>query len=772
MRLLPIKTLPRAPAPDPKALLWLMALPLLVALGACQPEQTAPNAATGAVPERVSAFRVRTDFAATLNADTGWAAGVNQPARVQADQPFRLRLEIEHSDSGEARRYRLQVRRNNGAWQPLDAENFPQPAKELELNFEQRPPGAPGEQWQWVHGDSDFMNWAGDAGEGYLQLRTTGKTALALAPYHTHWQPVEFAADLRLPAEGRAGLVFDYQDAGNYQRVDLQAGTGVHLVQVREGGERVLASHAVEVPASQWAELKIILREREVTVEYDDEALVFTAALERPLASPQAGVYVAPGSVLALSALAIEGMPRSPRISIIEAGSFTYGEKTRDLLDVSGLPFAGGAGISFADQTPALPATGGQSEWEFPLVIRRFSDGAALNKTGDRFEFRVVNRAGEALAAAAPVAVTLAVPPRLLGGTFVETPMRIGPWQASNGDLYFLMEPAETDNLLMTVKSTDGGDTWVEVDGANRPATGDLEGFASVLAGDQIHMLHQTSDHVFYHLFRTADHAGQPDTWAIRDERLASPVEPPTQVADIAVRSDGSVVAVYGGPDKIHYRIRSPAGQWSDETVIDADRGPNLSGPALVMDPEDVVHLTYTGDDGTAWYRQLRPDGELTERRRLASGLGTGSEDIGSILPLVYLPESKSVSVIYRLDSGHLWERRVGAGGGFSEPVRVTDRKVVQNAVDADQTGADAIGHGDSVHVLFIEEGSGHLYHTVREPGGTWQEAEPQVTNAGVQWVRGALIQTARGPAYGYIYDAGADGGSGKNYYGELLLGR
>jgi hypothetical protein len=276
---------------------------------------------------------------------------------------------------------------------------------------------------------------------------------------------------------------------------------------------------------------------------------------------------------------------------------------------------------------------------------------------------------------------------------------------------------------------------------------------------------------VFYHVFRTSDHPEQPNTWAIRDERLASPQEPPTQVADIAVRSDGSVVAVYGGPEKIHYRIRTPDGSWSEETVLDADRKPNLSGPAPVRDPDDVVHLTYTGDDGTAWYRQLHPDGELTERRQLAEGLGTGSEDVGSILPPVYLPESETVSVIYRLADGHLWERRVGAERAFSEPVQVTGRAVVQNAVDSDQTGADAIGYGESVQVLFIEDGTGDLYHTSREPDGQWREAEPQITEGNVQWVRGALVDNEQGqPVYGTVYDAGSDGGSGRNHYAEIPL--
>ncbi|XOZ33369.1 sialidase family protein [Halomonadaceae bacterium KBTZ08] len=754
--------------------LWVIALALLATLGGCSNESGAP-AQIGEVDEsdRVSAYRVRTDFSAALNADGGWAAGANQPARVQADQPFRLRLEIEHGDSPESNRYGLQVRRNKGPWQPLGAENFPQPAKVLTLNFEGRSQAALREQWQWASGDRSVLEWAGATGDGYLRIEAGENPVLAPARYQTHWEPVEFAADVRVPEgqTGRAGLVFGYEDADNYQRVDLEPGKGLHVVRVRDGSEETLATHEYDVQTGHWAELKIIMRGPELTVEYDEENLVFTESLDSPVSSPRVGVFAAPGNTLELPAIHIEGMPRTPRVSIIEAGTFDHGDATRDLLAVSGQSFSGGAGISFADRTPEAGSADGQTEWEFPMVIRRFADGPSMNEAGDRFEFRAVNEAGEVLSGAEPMAVTLEVPDGLLGGTFVETPMRIGPWRASNGDLYFSMEPAETDNVLMTVRSTDGGATWTEVDGTNRPETGDLEGFASRMVDDRIHMLHQTSDHVFHHVFRTSDHPEKPNTWAIRDERLASPKEPPTQVADIAVRSDGSVVAVYGGPQKIRYRIRSPEGDWSGATVLDADQGPNLSGPALVKDPDDVVHLTYTGDDGSAWYRQLRPDGELTQRRQIATGLGTGHEDIGSILPPVYLPESDLVSVIYRLRDGHLWERRVGPEGDISEPVQVTERPVVQNAVDAEQTGADAIGYGDSVHVLFIEAGTGDLYHTQREPDGQWREPEPQVTDANVQWVRGNVVTSEeKQPVYGYVYDAGSGGGSGKNHYSELPL--
>lgn len=749
------------------------ALSALLLMGCSKTEPEHTQHATQTEGDRQTAFRVRSQFDVPLNDNGGWASDTNESATVFADEPFRIRFEVEAAEADNTgRRYRLDVRRNNGEWEPLGAENFPQPAKAYELDFERQPSDAMDELWHVLSGDASALSWTANGDEGHLTLQADDEALLALGRYETHWEPLEFAVDLRLPeADAQAGVVFGYENAENYLRVDVKAGDAVQVVRVNDGVESTLAIHPFDIRHGQWFELKLIMEGQDLIVEYDDEALVFTENLKRDIPPSVAGLYVPQGSRADVQALVEEGQPRSPRTSIMASASFEHGAPTRDLLSVSEQPFTGGAGISFADRTPVWSPEGGHSEWEFPIVIRRFSDEAALNETGDRFDYRLVDQTGEPLASEALASVTLEVADGHLGGTFVETPMRIGPWAAGNGDLYFLMEPAETWNALMTVRSSDGGETWHEVDGAHRPKTGDLEGFASVLVDDKIHMLHQTSDHVFYHVFRTSDHPEQPDTWAIRDERLASPEEPPTQVADLAVRSDGSVVAVYGGPDKIHTRTRSPKGDWSEETVIDADTGPALSGPALVLGKRDVVHLAYTGNDGRAFYRQLLPNGELTERQTFAEGLGTDSEDIGSILPLVYQPDSETVVVIYRLASGYLWERRVDAEGNWSDPVQVTDRTVVQNAVDADQTGADAIAHGNSVQVLFIEESTGHLYHTERRGEGDWSEPRLLVDDESVQWVRGALVkQDGESAVYGYVYDGGADGGSGKNRYRERPL--
>ena len=203
------------------------------------------------------------------------------------------------------------------------------------------------------------------------------------------------------------------------------------------------------------------------------------------------------------------------------------------------------------------------------------------------------------------------------------------PVSVSNGDLYFIMEPAETDNVFMMIKSTDGGVTWREVDAANRPVTDDLESVDARQVGDTIHIVHQVTRSTRYHSFRTSDHPTHPDTWAVRDE-LAASANSVAQAATLVVRSDGSMVTFYVG-QTVHYNIRSAAGEWGTQIVIDAGVAPNLAGPRAVLGKNNTVHLAYYGMDGTIWYRRLLRDGTLTARERLASGAGNTRAEYGAV---------------------------------------------------------------------------------------------------------------------------------------------
>ena len=467
----------------------------------------------------------------------------------------------------------------------------------------------------------------------------------------------------------------------------------------------------------------------------------------------------------------------TPRVSIVSTPAYETGDETTDLLSGTDAPYGGGTGIHRSATSPTFVRDGEaegrvQTEWTWPIVLRRYADGGLTTEDGDTFSFRMVNTAGIPVSANAHPTVTASVPPRLLAGTFPETPGRLGPWEASNGDLYFLMEPAETYNVLMAVRSADGGATWAEVDGDNRPATGDLEGFASAQHGGTLHLLHQIDKAVLYHAFRTSDHADAPDTWAVRDDTVDTPGEPPVQVASIAARPDGSLVAVYGTPSALRVVTRSAAGTWGDATVVAPDGPHRLSGPQTVLGSDGVVHLAYTRGDGTVWYRRVQPNGTLTPPQPVSSDVGKNITDVGSVLPLVHLPAADTVVVLYRRTDGTLWARRIAADGTMSSPTQVTDRAVVQSTVDSDQTGADAIAANGAVHVLFIGEDRGHIYHTKSTGPGQWSAPTPVVEGVTAQWVRGRpLHRGAETPSvYGFVYDAGSNGGSGRNWYAERPL--
>ncbi len=205
---------------------------------------------------------------------------------------------------------------------------------------------------------------------------------------------------------------------------------------------------------------------------------------------------------------------------------------------------------------------------------------------------------------------------------------------------------------------------------------------------------------------------------------------------------------------------------------MDPDNNLILSDPQVVLGANDVVHFAYYGNNGTAWYRKILPDGSLTASQLISTDLQPDPDaNDGSILPLVFIPETNTLAVIYQHRSGYLWERRITVNGSSSPPVQVSDRKVVNNAVDSEQAGADAIAHGTVVHVLFIEDGTGSIYHTFINDTGDWEPSKLLIDDIYGSWVRGSVYTGEDGTSvYGFVYDTGSGGGGGMNKYAELPL--
>lgn len=460
----------------------------------------------------------------------------------------------------------------------------------------------------------------------------------------------------------------------------------------------------------------------------------------------------------------------TPMVSVISTTAYHHGDDTERLLGGATLDWDDGAGLSAVATTPVWRTTGDALEWEWPLVIRRFADGPLFAEDGEQFALRVVNGYGQPLPGVEPVRLSLTAAPGHLGGTFIETPARLGPYQTAAGHLLFFMEPAETDNRFMAMLSTDYGQRWTESDGAGRPMTGDLEGVASVQAGSTVHLIHQVSEAVYYHAFEMGQSAEDSGRWLITDEQITTLDEPPTQIVDVVARADGTLLTVYGGATRLFMQVRQADGQWQAPVLIDSALEPALSGPVLVMADDDRMTLAYTGRDGSGFIRHVLADGTLTERQLFSARLGTDDASNGGIAPMVVLNDGTTV-LVYREQSGLLYERRFSPQGQLSAPVQVSAHAVVTDAVDSEQVGADLVLHEGRLHLLYIEEQTRDLYYTTSPAPGQWLPPRPVLQQVEAGWVRGSVHRNAAGqPVYGFVVDTGSQGGSGFNRYLALPL--
>ncbi len=71
--------------------------------------------------------------------------------------------------------------------------------------------------------------------------------------------------------------------------------------------------------------------------------------------------------------------------------------------------------------------------------------------------------------------------------------------------------------------------------------------------------------------------------------------------------------------------------------------------------------------------------------------------------------------------------------------------------------------------MLLIEESSRSIFSTNDRDG--WQQPVPRIEGILGSWVRGNVyIRNDGVRVYGYIYDAGSDGGAGMNRFMEMVL--
>ena len=211
--------------------------------------------------------------------------------------------------------------------------------------------------------------------------------------------------------------------------------------------------------------------------------------------------------------------------------------------------FTAGDGVGEGGVTGTITLDDQSTEVEFCLLLHRIADAQLFLNDGDTIDFRVREAGGQLLKTYTNTPqITVNYPAGLVGGVYAENPGALGPFDDGSGNKYVVIEGAETDNKLMMMLSTDGGDSWNVVDDAGRPTQGDLEGLTIVpdFANDRLLIGHHRNDVLFY-IFNTAGH-GTPNEWSLIDEEIdAAILDSGDQQIAMALRSDGSIIAAYTG---------------------------------------------------------------------------------------------------------------------------------------------------------------------------------------------------------------------------------
>ena len=221
----------------------------------------------------------------------------------------------------------------------------------------------------------------------------------------------------------------------------------------------------------------------------------------------------------------------------------------------------------------------------------------------------------------------------------------------------------------------------------------------------------------------------------------------------------------------MQYSILMPNEEWSKAKTVNQKHPAGFTNPSIISLPDGTVDIFYKSLDGTGWHRQLLPGNSLSPPKQFASNLGTSESENIAILPAAYIPEREESVIVYRQSDGFLYMILKYPNNKWFEPTRISDKQVVINAVDSEQTGADMVVHKGRVIVSFITDANRDIYFS--EMNGFDQSSKANLVVSGIDgsWIRGNILYHQQSsPVYGIIYDAGSKGGSGYNKYISLDL--
>jgi hypothetical protein len=473
-----------------------------------------------------------------------------------------------------------------------------------------------------------------------------------------------------------------------------------------------------------------------------------------------------------------------PPALVVDSAQFTHGDATSTELLTSTTTYVNGEGLDTSITSGSVSAGNSlETEFEYCIMLMSFFDGPDQNQASDTLDFRLVESTGTIFGGTYDnPTITVSETAGYVGGCMVEAPGRVGPFCDSNGNLYLIIEPSHNTpyNLMSVIKSTDGGDTWREIDGTNRPTTDDLEGVDAVLYDQILHIVHHDGPTVVFHQFHTSAAASNADTWQTTDESITSGMTATDEFCAVAYRSDDTVVAFYsrndGTNDRLYYKIRSSGGTWGSENGLDTTASVNFGGVMCVREAgSDIIHVAYKDQTNhDLWHKSLSAADSLSARESLTTDAST--ENCPMTCMVAWEDGSDEKVMVCYVDESELKlkSRIITNDGTPGTEQTASDNQVVEDQGTSRQPVADTANDGSTVWLLYADLTDQDLYRDENANGAGWGTDVEERDEISADWVRAQVFTHSGGnggaKVLGYIVDEGAGGGTGYIWFDEYEL--
>ncbi len=189
---------------------------------------------------------------------------------------------------------------------------------------------------------------------------------------------------------------------------------------------------------------------------------------------------------------------------------------------------------------------------------------------------------------------------------------------------------------------------------------------------------------------------------------------------------------------EIHYRMRTPSGEWSDVTVL-SNTGTAMQ-PRIAVDPSGTVHVVW--NDGAIWYVYKSSAGTWATPREVVPFAIAGDN------PSLTVDHQGNCHLVYE-NSEEIYYVEGSPTGEWSEPVNISESRWVSSWY-----ASVTVDEGGRPWALWTENdggaggNTGIIYYATMM-GDTWAEPESiPGTRAGHAWPRGKRLFFYGGKKY------------------------